>query len=90
MKQIEWVRGIFEQNEKLDHERRIIFSMHEFNGMNYFIGKFQRFWENEYHEAFLDILKKYHKNVALISSSHIHRMEMRNQISIDHPMINIS
>lgn len=64
--------------------------MHEFDGLNYFIGKFQRFWEDEYHLEYVRILHRYHDQIALISSSHIHRMEIKNEISIDFPLVNIT
>lgn len=64
--------------------------MHEFNGMNYFNGKIQSFWDHKYQQPFHEFLYKYHHHVVFITSAHIHRMELRNHQSKTHPNINIS
>lgn len=39
-RQLNWINKMYKKYERPGKNRKLIFSMHEFNGMNYFNGKF--------------------------------------------------
>ena len=51
-KHFEWLEETVAKFDKNEFPRKFILLMHEFEGLNYFLGKFQTFFLDEYSHRF--------------------------------------
>ena len=55
--------------------------MHIFPGLNYYNSDYEKFWDKQFEDRFLEIIDEYKEYVILSTGAHIHKMELRAPIS---------